>query len=137
MLFFSPYSRGLISEDPDNNNSLLVKISSEGSQFSFFFAGDLERRGERALLNMYPEKLDSLDSDVLKVGHHGGESSSSMEFILAISPLYSIISSDRARSYNHPSGEILKMLEGFSFVKNTSSGHIRCTANNLLVCYRQ
>ncbi|MCX6707793.1 MAG: MBL fold metallo-hydrolase [Candidatus Woesearchaeota archaeon] len=154
--FLSPYSRGMMSEDADNNNSLIAKITSRDSPFSFIFMGDCEERCEQRLVERYrcnpdmglgtghgsdpvpdPGAASIIDADVLKVGHHGSINSSSMAFLTTVTPLYSIISSDSANSYGQPSQVILKRLGEISHVMNTREGDIRCIADNLLICYYQ
>lgn len=52
----------------------------------------------------------NLDSDILKVGHHGSRTSSGEEFIRAVSPAISIISAGKGNSYGHPHKEVIDIL---------------------------
>ena len=56
------------------------------------------------------EKYNIKNIDILKVGHHGSNTSSSQSFINKIKPKYSIISVGRNNRYNHPNEEVLKRL---------------------------
>ena len=51
-----------------------------------------------------------LESDVLKAGHHGSKTSTSPEFVSAVSPKYGIISAGLDNRYGHPTAEVLETL---------------------------
>lgn len=87
-----------------NNDSLVLhaKIADR----SFLFTGDLEAEGEESLRRAYPE----IPVDVLKVGHHGSNSSSSKTFIEQIKPAEAIISCGVNNRYGHPHEEVIETL---------------------------
>ena len=58
--------------------------------------GDASSKVEKELLN------DNIDSDVLKVGHHGSKYSSSISFLNKVTPDVAIISVGEGNSYEHP-----------------------------------
>ncbi len=89
-----------------NNRSSLLKVVYGNSKF--LFTGDLERRGERYYSKMYGKFLDS---DVLKVGHHGSKTSSGKEFLHLVAPKISLISDGRQNKFHHPSKMTLDKLE--------------------------
>ena len=60
---------------------------------------------------MLEEKSDDLHADVLKVGHHGSKNSTTQEFLDAVAPAVTIISSGEDNPYGHPSPELLERLE--------------------------
>jgi competence protein ComEC len=70
---------------------------------SFLLAGDIERQVERTL---QPGR-----ADVLKVAHHGSRTSSTEEFLDAVSPAFAIISAGLDNSYGHPNPDVLDRLE--------------------------
>lgn len=72
----------------------------------FLFTGDLEQEGERALSKQYP----TLRVDVLKVGHHGSNTSTSESFVQHIKPAEAIISVGKKNRFNHPTPETLHTL---------------------------
>lgn len=88
-----------------NNYSLVVKIDYGESEF--LFTGDAETLVEQELLT---NNID-VDSDVLKVGHHGSSTSSSKEFIEAVSPSIAVISCGRDNKYGFPHKETLQTLK--------------------------
>ena len=86
-----------------NNTSIVLKMVYRAN--SFIFTGDATSTVERKILDK------DLESDVLKVGHHGSSYSSSAAFLRKVNPKYSIISVGKNNIYNHPNSITLKKLE--------------------------
>lgn len=91
--------------DDLNNYSVVIKITY--GQSDFLFVGDAEELSENDLLE---DSYNDLSSDVLKVGHHGSSSSSSVAFLDAVMPKYSVISCGIDNSYGHPHEESMLRL---------------------------
>jgi len=89
-----------------NNKSGVFKIIHGNN--SFLFTGDAEYASEKMLIKNYGEFLDS---DILKVGHHGSKSSSSQIFINEVTPSVGIISAGLNNSFGHPVKLILDRFE--------------------------
>ena len=87
-----------------NNYSTIIKIDYGESEF--LFTGDAETLVENELLF---NQVD-IDSEILKVGHHGSNTSSSEDFIEAVSPEIAVISCGINNKYNHPNKETLETL---------------------------
>lgn len=104
-----------------NNYSAVIKISYKDN--SFLFMGDCEEECEK--------DINEYNIDVLKVGHHGSNTSSSKEFINKIKPKYAIISVGNNNKYNHPSSEVLEILEsvGANIYKTSELGTIVVRSN--------
>lgn len=81
---------------------LYTKIGDKG----FLLTGDLDREGEKQLLAQKPD----LKVDVLKVGHHGSQTSSDPDFIARIGVREGIISCGQNNRYDHPHKETLAIL---------------------------
>ncbi|MBI5230401.1 MAG: MBL fold metallo-hydrolase [Candidatus Magasanikbacteria bacterium] len=90
-----------------NNTSIVFKIAYGRTQF--LFMGDAEAPVEETLLASGAD----LRADVLKAGHHGSHSSTSEDFLKAVSPRYATISAGRNNDYGHPHLSTLKRLERF------------------------
>src|SRR3990170_4365332 len=94
----------------------------EYGQTSWLFTGDLEENGELLLVKsgLLPQV------DVLKVGHHGSATSSSLEFLERIRPNISIISAGKGNSYGHPAPIALKNLQliGSAILRTDQLGDI-------------
>ena len=114
--FLSP-DEGLdlnVSADDSNNYSIVFRLKNEGR--SFLFTADMEAPLEEALLKKYcistsTEPCLALESDVLKVGHHGSDSSSGEKFLRAVNAKQAIVSSGKNNRYGHPSLRVLKKVE--------------------------
>ena len=91
------------SSDP-NNTSIVLRIVYGDT--SFLFTGDAEREVEQTILN----RGANINSTVLKVGHHGSESSTSYVWLREIMPQYAVISVGKDNSYGHPTEEVLSRL---------------------------
>lgn len=87
-----------------NNYSAVVKLTY--SKTSFLFTGDAEDVSEAEML----KKKYDLKADVLKLGHHGSESSTTPDFLKAVSPKYAIISVGKDNDYGHPHKDTLDRL---------------------------
>ncbi|MEK9656906.1 MAG: DNA internalization-related competence protein ComEC/Rec2 [bacterium] len=87
--------------DSRNQGSLLLRVSYKDC--SFLFTGDIEEEAEHVLLNLGVH----LDSDVIKVPHHGSKTSSSLPFLLATSAPIAVVSCGRLNRFNHPHSEVL------------------------------
>lgn len=110
----------------ENNRSLIIKADIEGN--SFLFMGDAEGKTERRLLN---DKKD-ISCDVLKVGHHGSNTSTVREFLEKANPKYAAISVGKDNQYNHPHLATLKQLEkrGIKTLRTDISGDITFNIEN-------
>ncbi|MED3841520.1 DNA internalization-related competence protein ComEC/Rec2 [Niallia circulans] len=91
-----------------NNSSIVLFAKIAG--ITWLFTGDLEKEGELALMNKYP---DLREIDVLKVGHHGSKTSSTSEFMERLKPKIAVISVGINNRYHHPSLDVLTILEDY------------------------
>jgi competence protein ComEC len=90
---------------PDlNSYSIVIKMTY--NNVSFLFTGDAETDSEIEML----AKGHNLKADVLKVGHHGSTSSTSPQFLTAVSPKYAVIFVGKDNTYGHPHQETLNKL---------------------------
>lgn len=87
-----------------NNSSIVLKVAFGDT--SFLFTGDAEREEEQELL----ESGYDLESTVLKVGHHGSDTSTSYLFLRTVNPQYAVISVGADNTYGHPTEAVLSRL---------------------------
>ncbi len=106
-----------VSKDEMNNRSLLCLFRA-GAQ-SVLLMGDAEQEEEQALLRDHP----LLRCEVLKVGHHGGATSTSSAFLAAVRPSTAVISCGLNNDYGHPADRTLQNLA------DTGVQNVRITAN--------
>ena len=92
-----------------NNTSIIAQLIFSNS--SFLFTGDAPQSIEKKILSEY--RKDVINSDVLKVGHHGSKTSTSEEFLKEVSPEIAVISCGKNNPYHHPHQDVLKNLEKF------------------------
>ena len=110
--------------DNENDNSNVIYTELDG--YKFMFMGDVSITTEKEILNKY--NLPNID--VLKAGHHGRRTSSSIEFINEINPKYSIISVGKNNRYGHPNKEVLDKLKGSKIYRTDTDGSIMFKIKN-------
>lgn len=86
-----------------NDNSISLKLSY--GQVSFLFTGDAETSSESYMSNNF-----DLSADILQVGHHGSNTSSTNNFLHAVQPSVAIYSAGVNNSYGHPHTEVIDRL---------------------------
>lgn len=115
----------IIDDDNINLSSLTLRV--EFGNNSFLFMGDAEKQNEKTIT--WPK------TDVLKVGHHGSDTSSSKEFLEQVNPKYSIIMVGEGNTYKLPKQPIIDRIEkiGSKIYRTDKSGNIKIISdgNNL------
>lgn len=120
--------------EAENDNSLVFRL--QYGEFTMLFCGDIEEKAEDLLL----DSGSDLHADVLKVAHHGSNTSSSREFLQAVNPAYAVISVGEDRN-DLPRNAVLKRLndaeipyfrtdEDGSIVITTDGTNIHITTEN-------
>jgi competence protein ComEC len=87
-----------------NDNSITLRLVL--GRRSFLLTGDLEAESERRLV----EAGRIQPTDVLKVAHHGSQTSTTPAFLAAASPSIAVVSSGAGNLYGHPSPTVLARL---------------------------
>ena len=105
----------------DSNNSSIV-VMLEYASYRFLFTGDIGESTEGKLLS---SKVD-LSCDVLKVGHHGSNTSSTANFLKATGAKYGVICVGAGNSYGHPTSGALNRLSsaGISVYRTDKNGSV-------------
>ena len=93
--------------DP-NDTSIVLRV--EYGETSFLFTGDMEVTAENDMLDYWEGRLD-WQTDILKVGHHGSDTSTGYRFLHELTPEYGIISVGEGNTYGHPHKEPLSRLK--------------------------
>ena len=92
-------------EAPINDSSIVMSLRY--NEFSLLLTGDITSPIENTLAQTIP---DEIDVDVLKVAHHGSTTSSSAEFLAAVTPEIAIIQAGDTNPYGHPNPTIVERL---------------------------
>jgi len=89
----------------ENSESLVLGLDFMGKKW--LFTGDAPIAIEKKIIERFP----TMDCDILKVGHHGSDTSSSSDFLKTLSPEVAIISVGAKNSYGHPSMNVIERLD--------------------------
>lgn len=118
------------SSDP-NNSSIILRIVYGDT--SFVFAADAEREVEQEILARYTE----LSSTVLKIGHHGSDTSTSYVWLREIMPQFAVISVGKDNSYGHPTENVLSRLRDAEVTtfRTDLHGDIICISDGTTVTF--
>ncbi|WP_235599965.1 DNA internalization-related competence protein ComEC/Rec2 [Alkalihalobacillus trypoxylicola] len=92
-------------EEGRNERSIVLYLYME--RISLLFMGDLEEEGEQKVIENYPQ----LKADILKVGHHGSKTSTTIPFVSQIEPSLALISAGRNNRFGHPYPKVIETLE--------------------------
>jgi len=98
------YDSDFYCESDFNNASIVVKLFYKNTDF--LFTGDIEEAAEKKLLVWQ----NILQSDILKVGHHGSSTSTNLEFLDKVDPSIAVITVGK-NHFGHPSQKIIERLE--------------------------
>ncbi|MGN0537343.1 MAG: ComEC/Rec2 family competence protein [Acutalibacteraceae bacterium] len=105
-----------------NNYSAVIKVTYKDT--TFLYMGDAETDVEE-------EITADVSADVIKVGHHGSDTSSSQNFVERVSPKYAIMEVGAGNSYGHPKSEIVERWEnkGATVYRTDLNGNIIITSD--------
>jgi competence protein ComEC len=118
-----PSNKESISENTINNNALVCKFIY--GDFSMLFTGDIEEKAESSLIKQYG-KTNILQSNILKVAHHGSKSSSTEEFLELVNPQIALIGVGKNNLYGHPNDNVIKRITdlGVAIYRTDKNGEI-------------
>lgn len=109
----------------DNNNAIVLRL--DFGRFSVLLTGDAEREAEEALIAAGLP----LHADVLKVGHHGSNGSTSTAFVVAVQPRLAVISVGRGNPFGHPHPAVLERLAGIEIWRTDQHGRIEVASDGV------
>lgn len=97
-------------EDPSrlksNDSSIIAQLAY--GETEYLLTGDAPSSVEAQLVS---DRGDLLESEVLKLGHHGSKTSTSDAFTASVAPFFGIISAGKDNSYGHPHASVIETLE--------------------------
>ncbi len=106
----------------ETNQTSIVARLKFGNK-SFLFTGDAPLSVEDFLMSTIDRK--EIQSNVLKVGHHGSKTSTSEKFLSIVKPEYAVISSGRKNRYGHPHKDVLNVLKNTKVFRTDELGTIK------------
>lgn len=105
--------------DNENSNSIVTYINIKNN--NILLMGDADKKVEKNII--YEYNLPKVD--ILKVGHHGSNTSSDTSFINKINPVYSVVSVGKNNRYGHPNKTVLDTLKYSNVLRTDLDGSIR------------
>lgn len=117
----------------DDTNNYSIGLRLVHGENSFLFIGDAEEEAETDILHNGME----VTADVLKVAHHGSNSSTSKNFVDAVNPSYAVISCGEDNSYGHPTAQTLNTLRnaGVKVYRTDEQGSIVVTSDGQSISF--
>ena len=114
--------------DDPNNTSIVLKVSYGESDF--LFTGDMETPAENDMMDYWGDSFN-WDVEVLKVGHHGSDTSSGYRMLYYTNPEQGVISVGEDNKYNHPNDATLSKLADAEVVvmRTDKLGHVIATTD--------
>ena len=117
-----------------NNDSVVLRLTY--GEVSFLLTADIESEAEARLVNSGTE----LHSTVLKVPHHGSNTSTTQRFLDAVSPAIAVVSAGQDNPYGHPAPGVMERLEaavGAEYVYRTDlQGSVEIVSDGVSVWVR-
>lgn len=108
----------------ENDNSIITYFTYQ--KYKFLYMGDASINTEDNLLENY--NLNNIS--ILKVGHHGSNTSSSKDFISQINPSISLISVGENNIYHHPNKEVINNLSKSRIYRTDINNMVKLTINS-------
>ena len=113
-----------IKYNNENDNSIITYFTYQ--KYKFLYMGDASITTEDNLLENY--NLNNIS--ILKVGHHGSNTSSSKDFISQINPSISLISVGENNVYHHPNKEVINNLSKSRIYRTDINNMVKLTINS-------
>lgn len=124
VIFIAPLGENFTGKNL-NNASIILKIVFGDT--SFLFTGDAEVEEETSVTDSGVD----IRSTLLKVGHHGSNTSSSVEFLEKVKPDYAVISVGKDNEYGHPHSDAMERLLAVhaEIFRTDLNGEITCVSD--------
>ena len=112
-----------------NNNSIVIKMTY--GRINLLFCADIEKEAEKMLL----ESAYDLNSNVIKVPHHGSKTSSTHKFLKAVNPEIAVISVGARNPFGHPHTDVLSKYKnlGARLYRTDKNGTITITTDGKII----
>ena len=126
LTIFSPANNPVMLES--NTASIVAKLSY--GEIDFMLTGDAPSSIEEYLVKTYGKQLES---EVLKLGHHGSKTSSSGIFLDTVQPIHAVVSTAKDNTYGHPFPAVVEAVEsrGITLINTASVGSVTFETNGI------
>jgi len=121
-------NQNLISSYSSSANNVSVVTRLVYGDIEVLLTGDIEKKVENYLVN----QDFKLESDILKLPHHGSKTSTSYNFLKAVNPKIAIISVGEDNRYKHPSKEVLERIKDLIVYRTDKDGDIKILTDGVL-----
>ncbi|MFH0740141.1 MAG: ComEC/Rec2 family competence protein [bacterium] len=127
------YPLELPKQDSINNNDSSIVARMVFGQTAFMLTGDANREAEQEIILANK----NINSEVLRVSHHGSRSATSPEFLANVSPQLAVISVGKDNTYGHPHQEVLSNLSEFAIkvMRTDQMGDIKIFSDGQNIIY--
>ncbi|WHY88544.1 ComEC/Rec2 family competence protein [Neobacillus novalis] len=114
-----------------NSSSAVLKMTYDKN--TFLFTGDAAVKAEQDMIASGTE----LQADVLKLGHHGANTSTSEAFLTKVQPKYAIVSAGKNNQYGHPTAETLQKMQAHNIqvFRTDEQGTIIATSDGSTITF--
>ena len=119
MKILHPFENLIGQKISDSNNTSII-AQLDYKNFEALFTGDIEKSVENKLV----ASGINLNSDILKVAHHGSKTSSTEEFLKAVDAFVAVIEVGKDNRYGHPHQEVLDRLANLEIFQTGKDGNI-------------
>jgi competence protein ComEC len=114
-----------IGHKPSDANALSVTTRLSFGDTAIMLTGDLDQESEEILL----KTPQNLQAEILKLGHHGSDTSSSEEFLAAVSSQIAVVSAGKDNSFGHPKPAVLERVKDQKVFETAKSGSLKFLSN--------
>lgn len=116
------------SDDDPNRNSLVLEVDT--GYFNFLFTGDTDEEMEQ----LWVGEAGRIEADVLKLAHHGSDTSTGEYFIANSDFTYGLISAGAGNRYGHPHREVLERAGDMALLDTSKHGMVRFKIDGREMC---
>lgn len=117
-------------QEDSNESSIVLKVTL--GDYKFLMTGDMTEAMEQSMV----QKEDDIKVDVLKLAHHGSDTSTGSAVVEAASPSYALISAGADNQYGHPHQEVLDRIQSIDILSTKEAGMVQLNIKSDRLCVR-
>lgn len=113
-----------------NESSIVLKVTL--GHYKFLMTGDMSEAMEQYMV----QKENDIKVDVLKLAHHGSDTSTGHAVVESAGPSYALISAGAENQYGHPHQEVLSRIESINILSTKDAGMVQLNIKSDRLCIR-